>query len=128
VGKDAEKIYESERACFMRSTAEMRLKFYGSDGKSYSTINIQLDDMKGTWMSAEGRIWESLFVGISRYSPCPSIQALLSARLHRLLLSYAGFAVSIAVRQLVRAGDVSVLDTMRISTKAGETDLDAVDC
>ena len=82
------------------------------------------DDMKGTWMSAEGRIWESLFVGISRYSPCPSIQALLSARLHHLLLSYAGFAV----RQLVRAGDVSVLDTMRISIKAGETDLDAVGC
>jgi hypothetical protein len=29
----------AERACFMRSTAEMRLKFYGSDGKSDSTIN-----------------------------------------------------------------------------------------
>jgi hypothetical protein len=43
VGKDAEKIYESERACFMRSTSEMRLKFYGSDGTSYSTINNKGD-------------------------------------------------------------------------------------
>jgi hypothetical protein len=29
----------AERACFMRSTAEMRLNFCGSDGKSDSTIN-----------------------------------------------------------------------------------------
>ena len=28
----------------MRSTSEMRLKFYGSDGKSYSTINSDADN------------------------------------------------------------------------------------
>src|SRR6267378_223455 len=37
----ARKRYASELACFLPSTAPIPVKIYGSDAKSYSTINTQ---------------------------------------------------------------------------------------